>query len=675
MSAHAEAPAQVAQNQRVRLIFGALLLVLLLASLDQTIVSTALPTIVGDLGGVSDLSWVVTAYLLSSTVVGPVYGKLGDQYGRKIVLQVAIVIFLVGSALCGISQNMTELIVFRGIQGLGGGGLFVITIAVVGDIFPPRQRGRYQGYFGGVFGVSTVLGPLLGGFFVDHLSWRWIFYVNLPIGAVALAVIAIAFQPRVDHVKHTIDYLGSALLAGGLASIVLYTSLGGTTYSWTSPWMLALIVGGALLLVAFVFAESRAAEPVLPLELFRNRVFSVTSAVGFIVGLALFGAITYLPLYLQDVKGHSPTISGLLVLPLMVGLLTASIGSGQLITRFGRYKPFPIAGTAIMVVGLLLLSRLQVDTSTVVTGAYMLILGFGLGNVIQVLVLAAQNSVDYKYLGVASSGSTLFRQIGGSIGVSVFGAIFANHLAANLAGKLPPGTQVPSSAANPEVVKQLPAAIRDPFRIAITDALTTVFLVAGGIAVLAFLLTWLLPEVPLKTTAGAPDPGDGLHPARDDDALREIERALSRLALREERWQLYERLAARAGLDLAPPELWLLARLGERAPLTKAELDEQLPVDPVQIAGALDQLEQRSLVEQDNRGPIELTKAGHDDYERLVTARRDGLRELLDGWDPDEHPPLRELIDKLGRDLVSEIPTPVPAGDADSSATSAKSSG
>jgi EmrB/QacA subfamily drug resistance transporter len=664
MSAEAEIPAQVAQNQRVRLIFGALLLVLLLASLDQTIVSTALPTIVGDLGGVSDLSWVVTAYLLSSTVVGPVYGKLGDQYGRKIVLQVAIVIFLVGSALCGISQNMTELIVFRGIQGLGGGGLFVITIAVVGDIFPPRERGRYQGYFGGVFGVSTVLGPLLGGFFVDHLSWRWIFYVNLPIGLIALAVIATAFQPRTDHVKHTIDYLGAALLAGGLSAIVLYTSLGGTTYSWTSPWMLALIVGGVVLLAAFVFAEGQAAEPILPLELFRNRVFSVTSAVGFIVGLALFGAITYLPLYLQDVRGHSPTTSGLLILPLMVGLLTASIGSGQLITRFGRYKPFPVAGTAIMVVGLFLLSRLQVDTPTVVTGAYMLVLGFGLGNVIQVLVLAAQNAVDYKYLGVASSGSTLFRQIGGSIGVSVFGAIFANQLAANLVGKLPPGARVPSSAANPAVVKQLPAVLRDPFRIAITDALTTVFLVAAGIAVLAFLLTWLLPEVPLKTTAGAPDPGDGLHPARDDDALREIERALSRLARREERWQLYERLAGRAGLDLAPPELWLLARLGERTPLTEDQLDEQLPVDPVQIAAALEQLERRSLVEQDGGGPIELTKTGREDYERLVTARCDGLRDLLNGWDPDEHPQLRELIDKLGRDLVSEIPAPAAAGAA-----------
>jgi DNA-binding MarR family transcriptional regulator len=314
-----------------------------------------------------------------------------------------------------------------------------------------------------------------------------------------------------------------------------------------------------------------------------------------------------------------------------------------------------------MVVGLLLLSRLQVDTPPVVTGAYMLVLGFGLGNVIQVLVLAAQNSVDYKYLGVASSGSTLFRQIGGSIGVSVFGAIFANQLTRDLVGKLPPGAHVPASAANPAVVKQLPAGLRDPFQVAITDALTTVFLVAAGIAVVGFVLTWFLPEVPLKTTAGAPDPGDGLHPARDDDALREIERALSTLARREERWQLYERLAVRAGLDLDPPELWLLARLGERAPLTKAELDAQLPVDPMRIAAALEQLEQRALVDRNNGGPIELTKSGHQDYERIVTARQEGLRELLDGWDPDEHPPLRQLIDKLGRDLVSEIPAPLAA--------------
>ncbi|MDP9308046.1 MAG: MFS transporter, partial [Actinomycetota bacterium] len=547
------------------------------------------------------------------------------------------------------------------LQGLGAGGLIVITIAVVGDIFPPRERGRYQGYFGGVFGVSTVAGPLLGGFFVDNLSWRWIFYVNLPIGLIALAVIATVFQPRTDHVRHTIDYVGAALLAGGLSAIVLYTSLGGTTYSWTSPWMIALIVGGVVLLVAFVFAEGRAAEPILPLELFHNRVFSVTSAVGFIVGLALFGAITYLPLYLQDVRGHSPTTSGLLILPLMVGLLITSIGSGQLITRFGRYKPFPVAGTAIMTVGLVLLSRLHVDTPTAVTGAYMLVLGLGLGLVIQVLVLAAQNSVDYKYLGVASSGSTLFRQIGGSIGVAVFGAIFANQLTSHLVGKLPPGTRVPAAAANPAVVKTLPSAVRNVFATAITDALTMVFLVAAGIAAVAFFLTWLLPEVPLKTTAGAPDVGDGLHPSRDDDALREIERALSKLAGREDRWQLYQRLANRAGVDLAPPELWLLARLGERTPLTREELDFQLQTDPRQVAAALQQLQQRSLVASEDGGAIELTPSGRADYERLVAARSAGLHDLLNGWDPDAHAQLQELVDRLSRDLVSEIPEPVTA--------------
>src|SRR3989440_5498987 len=415
-------PTQTADQRSIWVIFSGLMLALLISSLDQTVVATALPTIVSDLGGLSQLSWVVTGYLLASTVSTPLWGKLGDLYGRKRLFQAAIVIFLLGSALCGLSQNMTELILFRSLQGLGGGGLIVLVQAIIGDIVPPRERGRYQGLFGAVFGLSSVAGPLLGGFFVDTLSWRWIFYVNLPIGLIALAVIATVFQPRTGHEKHTIDYLGAALLAGGLSAIVLYTSLGGTTYPWASPWMVALIVGGVVVLVAFVFAEGRAAEPILPLELFHNRVFSVTSAVGFIVGLALFGAITYLPLYLQDVRGHSPTTSGLLILPLMVGLLITSIGSGQLISRFGRYKPFPVAGTAIMAGGLVLLSPLQVDTSTMVTGAYMLVLRLGLGLVLQGLVLAAHKAADYKYLGVSSSGSSLFHQIGGPIGGAVFRA-------------------------------------------------------------------------------------------------------------------------------------------------------------------------------------------------------------------------------------------------------------
>ncbi len=388
----------------MRLIFGALMLVILLASLDQTIVATALPTIVGDLGGLQHLSWVVTAYLLASTITGPLYGKFGDLYGRKQTLQVAIVIFLIGSMLCGIAQNMPELIAFRALQGLGAGGLITTTIAVVGDIIPPRDRGRYQGIFGGVFGVSTIVGPLLGGFFVDNLSWRWIFYVNLPVAAVAMAVIGAVFHTRTERVEHAIDYLGAMLLAGGLSAVVLFTSLGGTTFAWSSGESVLLIALGVVLLVGFLFAERRAGEPILPLELFRNRIFSVCAGIGFIIGLALFGSVTYLPIFLQIVKGRSPTSSGLQLTPMMGGLLVTSIVSGRLISRFGRYKPFPVVGTAVMTVGMLLLSRLDIHSTGLYASLSMLVLGLGLGMVMQVLVLAVQNAVDYRHMGVATSG-------------------------------------------------------------------------------------------------------------------------------------------------------------------------------------------------------------------------------------------------------------------------------
>jgi EmrB/QacA subfamily drug resistance transporter len=638
--------ADVRPAQRVRLIFGALLLVLLLASLDQTIVSTALPTIVGDLGGVEHLSWVVTAYLLSSTIAGPLYGKLGDLYGRKLLLQAAIVIFLVGSALCGLAGSMGELIAFRALQGLGGGGLIVTTIAVVGDIIPPRDRGRYQGLFGAVFGVSTVIGPLLGGFFVDHLSWQWIFYVNLPVGVLAFTAIHLTFHAPAERVRRQVDYLGAATLAGGLAALVLATSLGGTTFDWDSPQIAGLIAAALVLLPLFVLVERRAAEPLLPLELFSNRVFAVTSAVGFVVGLALFGSVTYLPLYLQVVKGHSPMVSGLQMTPMMLGVLVASVGSGQLISRFGRYKPFPIAGTALMTVAVFLLSGLDVDTSSTTAALYMLLLGLGLGMVMQVLVLAAQNAVDYRLLGVATSGSTLFRQIGGSIGVAAFGAIFANRLQAELAARLPPGAGVPAD--DPAVVAQLPPEVHEPYVAAFAAALQPVFLTGAAISAVAFALTWLLREVPLRQTAAAEGVGESFASPRDDSSYRELERALTTLAARENRWAFYERLRANAALEPAPDELWLLARVADREPVAP---DALARFEPAVLVSLVD----RGLVDHRD-GTLSTTRAGREHHERLVVAARGCIAELAEGWDL-EHPEVRILLTDLAAAFVGEPPS------------------
>jgi EmrB/QacA subfamily drug resistance transporter len=642
-------------RSRIWVVMGGLMLVMLLASLDQTIVSTALPTIVGELGGLAHLSWVVTAYLLAVTVVTPLYGKLGDLYGRKVVLQAALVLFLIGSALCGLAQGMTELIAFRAIQGLGGGGLMVSAQAAIGDVVAPSERGRYSGLFGAVFGVSSVAGPLIGGFLTTNVSWRFIFYVNVPLGVAAFAVLAATLPSVSERRRHRVDYAGTLLLALGLSALILMTTLGGNTYGWGSPEIVGMGVVGVLALLALTQVERRAAEPILPPGLFRNRVFVTCSAVGLIVGFALFGALTYLPLFQQIVRGLSPTASGLQLIPVMGGLLISSIVSGQVIARTGRYKVFPIAGTALAAVGMYLLSSLDATTGTGVAALHMLVLGLGLGMVMQVLVLATQNAVSYEQLGVATSGATLFRSIGGSLGTAVLGAIFSGRLAANVPAGAPGG---PQGDVNPAQIDSLPKPLHDAYIAAFTNALNLVFLVATAVVLVAFVLAWMIQERPLRatveTSAGF---GESFGAPVDTDSLREVTRGLSRAVGRERTLRFVEKAVARAGVDLSPSAAWLLLRA--YAPQPPAELRELPHVSKPSFDAALADLRRHGYLSQDA-----VTPAGGAVRDQLVAARTDCLQHLIEEWEPERHPELDPLLRRLAEELGRPPHAAAPAGAA-----------
>jgi EmrB/QacA subfamily drug resistance transporter len=559
------AAAQVTGRQR-NLVFLAVVLGMLLAALDQTIVATALPTVVADLGGAGHQSWVVTSYLLASTIVTAVVGKLGDTFGRKIVFQAAILFFLAGSVLCGLAGSMSMLVGARALQGIGGGAITVTAVAVIGEVIPLRERGRYQGALGAVFGVTTVVGPLLGGLFTDHLGWRWAFWINVPVAVVVLIVAAGAIPQLGRTSRPVIDYPGIVLIGLGAAGLTLATSWGGTTYPWGSATIIGLFVGSLAALVAFVVVESRAAEPILPIRLFKDPVFTVCCVLSFVVGFAMLGALTFLPTYMQFVDGVSATVSGLHTLPMVVGLLATSLTSGVIVGRTGRYKIFPVAGTAVMAVGFVLLSLMDANTSTLVQSLNLLILGAGIGLSMQVLVLTVQNTVDFTDLGVATSGVTFFRTIGSSFGAAIFGSLFSNFLADRLPAALAASGVSPADAQSPQALHRLSHEVAAPIVDAYADSLSKVFLFAAPVAVVGFVVALFLKQVPLRDAAamGSTDLGEGFGMPTTEPAEKVLEVAVSRL-MRETRDMHLPALARSGGSHLDVPRMWALLQIYRHA--------------------------------------------------------------------------------------------------------------
>lgn len=571
--AQAERPSPVEQmslRQR-NLVFLAVVLGMLLAALDQTIVATALPTVVADLGGAGHQAWVVTSYLLASTIVTAIVGKLGDIFGRKRVFQAAIILFLLGSVLCGLAHSMEMLVAARALQGLGGGAITVTAVAVIGEVIPLRERGRYQGALGAVFGVTTVVGPLLGGLFTDHASWRWAFWINVPIAVVVVGIAAVAIPELGRTARPVLDYAGIVLIGAGAAGLTLATSWGGTTYAWASPMIIGLFVASVAALAAFVAVERRAAEPILPIRLFSNPVFAVCCVLSFVVGFAMLGALTFLPTFMQFVDGVSATESGLRTLPMVAGLLATSLSSGVIVGRTGRYKIFPIAGTAIMAVGFVLLAQLEPGTSTLLQSLYLLVLGAGIGLSMQVLVLVVQNTVDFSDLGVATSGVTFFRTIGSSFGAAIFGSLFSNFLDDRLPAAMLASGAPPEAATSPQALHRLPAQVAAPIVGAYADALSQVFLFAAPVAVVGFVLALFLKQVPLRDTAasGSTDMGEAFGMPTTESPEKLLEIAVGRLLARSGGIDLDALVRARRGrLDGA--SLWTLIQIYNHAQLAGA---------------------------------------------------------------------------------------------------------
>ncbi|MDX3076569.1 MDR family MFS transporter [Streptomyces sp. MI02-7b] len=518
MADTAEAP-----QRSVRVVLFGLMIAMLLAMLDNMIVGTAMPTIVGELGGLEHLSWVVTAYTLATAASTPIWGKLGDMYGRKGIFMASIVIFLVGSALSGMAQDMGQLIAFRAIQGLGAGGLIVGVMAIIGDLIPPRERGKYQGMMAGVMAVAMIGGPLVGGSITDNWGWRWSFYINLPLGVVALFVISAVLHLPKKRIKARIDYLGAALLTVSITSLVLLTTWGGNQYSWGSAQILGLLVLGLVTLAAFIYAETRAAEPVLPLHIFRSRNFALISVIGFLVGFVMFGAMTFLPLFQQTVQHASATNSGLLLLPMLLSMMVVSLIAGRVTTQTGKYKIFPIIGGALIAVGLYLLSTMDTGTSRFVSGVWMAVLGAGMGFLMQITMLIAQNSVEMKDIGVGSSSSTLFRTIGGSFGVALFGAIFAHQVQDSMSASL--GSAGGSAASGPAQMDmaslaKLPEQVQQAYFHAVANGTHHVFLWGAVLSLIGFAAAFFVKEIPLR---GGPSAKAGEDKSGEQEVVAAVE--------------------------------------------------------------------------------------------------------------------------------------------------------